>query len=999
MHLLNMLGAWWDPVTDSIYNFFGGIANGIVQLVIQVIRFLIFGVFYKIFSAILTLIDFVENIFKRVAGIDKITLNGVEYGGDGSGGDLVYGFITNESVLSVFWAVIALSLVLLLVFTIVAFIKSEFTLDLKGSAKGPIISRSLKSLVNLIAVPAVSIVAIMGVNFLTRTIYSLFDMTGTSLSQKCFRVGAFTANRARLEPEFAEYLSSGAWVEYGSSPFTGSQEAVANAVDEAFAKEEKSSITFKDIGIWDKFEWGQAEADGGKGHYADWHTLVFRYPPPNSYFSFTSLKMVNYFYDLAEFQYILALGSAIAIGWTLLTVCLVLIKRVFELTMLFLLAPPMTAIAPLDGGQAEKKWRQEFVKRLISVIGTIFAYNMYFILIPLFETIELFPSTDFTDTIGAAWSFATLVPMTDFFNILFQLICVFVGVSIVKSASALISSLLGIEDLVKSGAEAAKKAMATGVAAVGMAASITLGGIKGTAAVLKSIGGLGSGVKNKILTGASRSAAKAQLADEQKAYDSASGKVDAIDEDIKGAQAEYDARTKEVNRLSNLKNANPAALAAAKALQEKSSEKLKALNKDKEAAEEERTRAGRSLDLRKSGMSREQQAEFDKAADEVRAKRAGELKGVDEDSQYYKETKESIEQEAKKAFNEKAEGLQSKLRKSNIRDNLANAINSEFGDDPDNSLIAKGTSKVAELAKGSHNIPVITNATGIKLNVSKIPFAGKIADIANSVSEWANVSDSKNRRRLQDMMTKALGDSAAAEAFRTLTNTNARAKMFESIPEEKERGARIENENAMKGRDKYFAKRDAEKAKEEDLKVIRRMLAYEKGMTDYEDLVKKRQTPGLNKAQIDKIDAEIKKLDLKGGVNSLQNQAESFYKGAKADSDELARLQAFKDKMQVDAAKDTIKEEQKQKAAMSAAASAMGQTIDTKITEQSAEQLAKAIANALFNPNGKGFKIAEGIKLDPASLEGFGNSINPLAESIKGLAEQLQVLINEKKKE
>ena len=989
-----MFGSIFDPAIEFIGSLFDGLFTALFQLIIQGIRFIIFGLLYKIFTWICILVDFVENLFKSLAGINPISLDGAEYGGTGSGQDLVYAFITDEGVLSVFWSIMALSLVLLLVFTMVAFIKSEFTLDLKGSAKGPIIARSLKSAVNLIAVPVISIIAIFGINFLTRAVYNLFgDINAMSLSQQCFLVGAAPANRARLDSDFAKYLTTTAWLDSGNTPFSGSKDAVADAIDEAFKEQKKGDFAFRHIPIFDKWKEGQSTEDGGKGNYSDWQTLVFDYPPDGSYFSYTSLRMVNYFYDVGEFQYLFAIGSAVALAWTLLTICLVLVKRVFELTILFLLAPPMTAIAPLDGGQAEKKWRQEFSKRLLSVVGTIFAYNMYFLLIPIFQKIEIFGQTD--NGILNALNFALNIPIIGFFNNLFQIICVIVGISIVKTASGLVSSLLGIEDLVKSGGETAKKAFATGTAAIGAAAAVTSIGIHGTSALIK--GGLGIGKTLAGKVGApSRYPAFLQRSEAKSALKSAQSEHKAASKAVDDAQTAYDAANQNEARLANQKTpASEQEIAEAKDRTAKAKAALDEAKRAELKKQEEVNARGRDLRLRKLGMTEKHQKKFDEEADKVRKARAGELEGVDENSEYYKQTKASIEEEAEEAFSTASEKHQKWLARGRLKDNIKNAYDSEFGENTkDTSLLGKATGGLGKILKNEASVPKFIPGIGGKHiplpNVSSIPFLGKAADIANSLNEWAGVSGGDNRRRLQDMVTKMLGDSSGAEAFRTLTNKNARAKLFESIPEEKIRGAKIDNENTMKGRDIYAEKKRKEDAQKEALDLAKRFIASRDGLPSYDTLLRKKEEPGLSAMQIEKIDANIKKMEQTGGVNSIENRAKRFLKDAS--SDDLAQLQKFKDRMQFDATKETIKSETAKKEIASAAAAAMGQSPETKIADSTIDQLAKAIANALANPGGKGIKYSgEGIKIDPQSLaNALGSSLNSLAQTMQGVADAIK---------
>lgn len=1002
MHMTYMFGGIVSDFFNWIGDFFGNIFDTLGHYLIELFRIIVFGILYKIFSWLCILVDFVENLFKSLAGIDAITVDGNTYGGPDSGQDLVYAFITDAKVLDVFWAIIALSLVLLLVFTIVAFIKSEFTLDLKSSAKGPIIGRAFKSLVNLIAVPAVSIIAIFGVNFLTRSIYSLFqNETGDSLASQCFKVGALPANRARSDSEFAEYLSSGKWIEAGTNPFSSGGD-IADAIDEAFIHSDKSNITFRKIGAFDKNKFVDEEEG-----YADWFTLVAGYPPPETPFHYSSYRMVNYFYDVAEFQYLFAIGSAVTLAWTLLTVCLVLIKRVFELTILFLLAPPMTAIAPLDGGQAEKKWRQEFTKRLLSVVGTVFAYNMYFLLIPIFTEIKIFGETDnpALNAIGAVLN----MPIIGFFNNLFQIICVMVGVTIIKSASGLISTLLGIEDLVKSGGEAAKKALASGKAAVGLAAGVTLAGIKGTAMAAKAMGAGPLAAVSSITTSKMRRDAKSQLGSAEEGVTSAQAEVDGYDKRIKDIK-ESDAYVNTENEIASLSSQGPLSGSDAKRLEDLKKAKetmdssISSLTGKKVSAQERLDEAKRNYGFRKEGISEGVQEKIDKKYQEVKNRRASELEGLDPNSEEYKKKSESINSEARAAADKSARFTRFRLGTRNAITNAKNAVYSEFGEHADKtSAIAQATSWVdGKVAKGV-TIPKFIPVIGGKKTpgLEKVPFLRKISEQVHSVSEWAGASTDHTFRRIQDFATSAMGETGGA-AFKFFVHKNERASWFESVPENRERDSKIQNSNTMKGRDLHEEEKAKKAAKKAAMEEIKRLLAYERGLTEYEDLLKKKEAPGTSQVQIDKINAQIKELELRGGVNSLEHQAEDFYRKAAPGSERAKRLEDFREKMQFDATKETIQSEMKQTARRNAASEALGVVAqkgsEVNFSDQTAQNLAKAIANALFNPNGKGFKIADGIKLDTKDLATvLGNSMTPLAKTMEDVADALKELISNNK--
>ncbi len=979
--LIHMLGV--NPL-DFISNIF----FTLFQYLIQALR-MFFVFIYWVFSGIITIIDFAEIVFKSISGIESLKFNGVEIGGvdsttgDTRSSDLVYAFITNEAVQNVFWSIIALSLVLLLVFSIIAMIKSEFTLDLKANAKGPIISRALKSLVNLIAIPTISILAIFGTNFLTKTIYNLFDISGQSLSVKCFRVGAYTANRARTDPDFVKYISSGEWAESGN-PFAGmSAETMAETIDEYFLEDHESSIVFTDIPVFDK----------GLQDYPDWFTLIQGYPKANSTFSRYDLKMVNYFYDLAEFQFFLAIGSAIGIAWIMLTVCLVLIKRVFELTILFLLAPPMIAIAPLDGGQAEKKWRQEFMKRLLSILATIFAYNMYFLLVPLFESITIFDITNkaLSETLHITNHILFV------FDIFFQIICVFVGLSIVKSASALLSNLLGIEDLVKSGGEAAKKGLETSQKVAKFATGAYVTAVSGTAMAAKLFTSPAASLINTARTQASRNEAKDQLAGAEAAQESAQADFDAVENDYQAAKARKD-RIDELSKKGSLSNEESAELSNLK--QQHSDSAFAALESRRNDAKSALDNAIRTADFRREGISAKRQAKLEAKA-QKKIDRARAFKRAENAVENFKKValgegdtidkeKDAAAVEAAgkgaydKALTKSETSFISASRGRNIFRNMQAAVRSEMGEDSKTDSVG---AKVAGAIDSAANVKI--PFIGVKL--SDIPGIKKLSEFSGSFKEMMAVDNKFKWRRLNDGISSIFGE-VGGELHKYWFNANQRAKLFENVPESKKRQANIDNSMTMGARDKYQEDDTKKKERESEEKLLRRYIASKDDTAfgrEYLKTLNKLDQGGLNKAEVAKLEAKIAKMELEGGALSYKNRGAKMYDEMGPGSSTLNEINKFKEEMQRDAAKSSYAKEKADKRRIEQAAIDNGENPEIKVAEQSAEQLAKAIANALHA--GKGLKMANDQKIKVES-EALITGITSIQEAIVGLSEALKQL-------
>ena len=479
-------------------SFLSGIFDGIKSLIKLITNFpnvfmglfksliaYIYMIFYYLFMGVAYIMNFGEALFKKFAGLDTLMTN------DGKTADIVTIFISSNEVWGLFVSIIVLSIVLLFLFTFIAIIKSEFSLDVKGSAKGPIIARALKSLAMFIIVPTVSVMGIYAVNALTQTINGMFrNGDSISLSNQIFYVSAYSANRARNDQNFRTYISGGTITgvlgdKYSLDSNTKNRDGgtfnnpdtVAYEIDVAFRGNRTMSgdhwvnLSFDqrvDAGVELDCLLGLCPYDWNATSFSPWH-----------------IGAVNYYFDLTQFDYVLGLATSVYMAFLLVFMTGALIKRVFELTILLLLAPPLISLAPLDGGSASKKWQGEFIKRVIAIIGPVFAINMYFVLVPVFMSLTIFNPTEFGALAGSMPSMMNIVntngatALSVFAggatkaNGLAQILALIVGMQIVKQASALLSNLLGIGDLVKEGADAAKKAATT---AVSVAAAAATGG-------------------------------------------------------------------------------------------------------------------------------------------------------------------------------------------------------------------------------------------------------------------------------------------------------------------------------------------------------------------------------------------------------------------------------------------------------------------------------------------------------------------------------------------
>lgn len=149
---------------------------------------------YLLYTSLASLIDLLQLLFRKLAGLDVYYVDGEPVGGDivtnfiqgilgidaGYGGS-EYVDKTNYSALStVFWAFVIFGLVVCFVSTLIAIVKSHYSYNEK-SAKGPmpIVAAAGKAVINMVAVPVIIVLGL----WLSQAILTALDaITSTNSS-------------------------------------------------------------------------------------------------------------------------------------------------------------------------------------------------------------------------------------------------------------------------------------------------------------------------------------------------------------------------------------------------------------------------------------------------------------------------------------------------------------------------------------------------------------------------------------------------------------------------------------------------------------------------------------------------------------------------------------------------------------------------------------------------------------------------------------------------
>jgi len=448
-------------------------------LITQIFGSLVYGIGMMFFGVM----DLLQSTFRKLAGLE----GGVAVSGKTSD-DLVTAILSHSTIIDVLISVTVFAIGLIIVASIVQIIRLEYTTEGSKNSKEQIFAKAGKSLVMFILIPIVCFVGIRISNYLLVAVDYATSSSGASTISGCVfssaaadaskiyddRNGGFYIDVSNLLGSLVSNIvpshgnaqvtgSSGNWKiekfgDYFTSKATSEAEArvdLANKVSQAFTSSTVNSDGKYVIGV-------KLSEVGG----SPWSGTMMTKGDELSYYN---INCVGYFYKTSAINYlILFLGCYIGIK-TLFTSCMGLIARIYKLAALFVISPAAIGLQPLDDGNAYKKWRGEFIKNVLSCYGIIVAINLYFTIVGVLQTVELWPGF---------WNYLP--------NKFVQFMMVLTGATMINDLAGIIGGLIGAGDVNAEGSKIQGDVgkMASGVAKVGMGA---MGGaMKGLGGWIKS---------------------------------------------------------------------------------------------------------------------------------------------------------------------------------------------------------------------------------------------------------------------------------------------------------------------------------------------------------------------------------------------------------------------------------------------------------------------------------------------------------------------------------
>ncbi len=368
---------------------------------------------YPLFTIFFSLIDGLYGMFRSFAGIGDMNYGGgvgntssipIHSGNSGALEDtgIVYYLVQSDIVKNMFLSILLLGLFLLIIFSVMAFIKNAYAA--KPKTWQEIVGNAFRGLANFVVVPVCCLLGIWGGNILLNAIDGATKSNNVSdLSGQLFIAAAYNANEIRVQGDKEKLKNANDLLidltteggdekkindfEYDSSRSTD-VEYVASKIDELYAR-----------GLHNKYSKGN------------------------------NIEVAKY-YSLIEINYIVLIAGGLFMSYIMLSLTYAMIRRLFIILMLFIISPAVNSYYPLDEGKAAGSWKSEFVKQITSAYGAVAGMNLFFSILPLMQNIKI-P--------GAYGAILNAIGIT-------ELILVICGLLIVKEFISMISSYFGLEN-------------------------------------------------------------------------------------------------------------------------------------------------------------------------------------------------------------------------------------------------------------------------------------------------------------------------------------------------------------------------------------------------------------------------------------------------------------------------------------------------------------------------------------------------------------------------
>ncbi|MBO5551140.1 MAG: hypothetical protein J5966_04200 [Lachnospiraceae bacterium] len=332
----DLLASGFKYLADIIPDAVGVVMDSILGDVINMILEWYYSKWFLLQSAILLLLDCIEDCFNVVSGLSPVYLssNGAP---TGEGVPMLFAVFRQGTVQHAFFAMIVVGFSICFFMAIIATARSFF--ELAGETTKPvthIIRMTAKSLLYLMLAPLISFALILMSQAILKTMdraLTAGDEGRTSIARVVFCIASLDAVDTDKHSDGKEYNIS-----YSEGP-------------------SKASLT-------DKYR--------EPFYHVDANAAV-----PN----FTNPDAVKKTFTFRGFDYFVGIGCGIFFTVVMCMVLSVFIGRIFDVVVLLIIQPFFVGLMPFDDGEYYRRWFELFLGKLFQGFGSVIAMRVYLMLL------------------------------------------------------------------------------------------------------------------------------------------------------------------------------------------------------------------------------------------------------------------------------------------------------------------------------------------------------------------------------------------------------------------------------------------------------------------------------------------------------------------------------------------------------------------------------------------------------------------------------------------
>lgn len=312
------------PIIDAVVQILDPIFSGFIDFLGKMILKLLAGVFYSIYTSLLSMVDFSQTVFDFLSGARKVYS---PQGGFALEDYMLDYFINYGPVRKAFLGIFVVSLSLCTIFSIIACVQAAGNYMETGRKVRDVIRDLWMALLTYILVQAL----VIGVVGLTNNLLTVVDKS-IQLSM-VDNPSDIKSDGIRL----ANVIFVSTTLDAAKSP--GSGDAIKTTP-------------------WVNYYTGNAK--------------------------YTDDRALEKDFNATEVDYVAGYLCCIFMIFVMFSSIFLFIQRLFEVVLLYVISPFFVASMPLDGGSRFGAWREMFIAKCLSSYGIVIIMRLFIIFLPIF---------------------------------------------------------------------------------------------------------------------------------------------------------------------------------------------------------------------------------------------------------------------------------------------------------------------------------------------------------------------------------------------------------------------------------------------------------------------------------------------------------------------------------------------------------------------------------------------------------------------------------------